>query len=75
VPDQCWSQERLLDLASALLLGPNAQLAGYVDQKRLRQHLSRQRDARFFNVYQIWEMLVLEQWLRNAARGAVARAA
>jgi asparagine synthase (glutamine-hydrolysing) len=75
VPDQCWSQERLLDLASALLLGPSAQLAGYLDQTRLRQHLARQRDPRHFHVYQIWEMLILEQWLRNVARGAVARAA
>jgi asparagine synthase (glutamine-hydrolysing) len=75
VPDQCWSQERLLDLASALLLSPNAQLAGYLDQARLRQYLVRQRDPRQFNVYQIWEMLVLEQWLRNTAQGALALAA
>jgi asparagine synthase (glutamine-hydrolysing) len=75
VPDQCWSQKRLLDLAADLLLSPNARLAGYLDQARLRNHLDRQRDARFFHVYQIWEMLVLEQWLRNAAGSALSLAA
>jgi asparagine synthase (glutamine-hydrolysing) len=75
LPDQCWSQDRLLDLASSLLLSPHSQLAGYLDQARLRNHLARQRDPRQFHVYQIWEMLILEQWLRSAAGNAVARAA
>src|SRR5262249_15483907 len=75
VPDQCWSQDRLLDLADDLLLSPGAQLAGHLDQKKLRQHLVQQRNPQLFNVYQIWELLVLEQWLRKAAGAAHAAAA
>jgi asparagine synthase (glutamine-hydrolysing) len=67
VPDQCWSQERLLNLADDLLLGPGSQLTGYLDAAKLREHLRRQREPRQFHVYQVWELLVLEQWLRKAA--------
>jgi asparagine synthase (glutamine-hydrolysing) len=67
VPDRCWSQERLLDLAEDLLLGAGSRLTAFLDVGRLRTHLQRQRDAHQFHVYQIWELLVLEQWLRKAA--------
>jgi asparagine synthase (glutamine-hydrolysing) len=67
VPDQCWSQGRLLDLADQLLLDPSAQLAGHLDRTALRRHLAGQRDPGRFHVYQIWEILVLEQWLSKAA--------
>jgi asparagine synthase (glutamine-hydrolysing) len=67
LPDQCWSQERLLDLADSLLLGPDAFLTDYLDRQHLRQHLRNQRDPQHFHVYQIWALLVLEQWLRQAA--------
>ena len=66
VPDRCWSQERLLNLADDLLFGASGQLTTYLDAGRLRDHLRRQRDQRYFHVYQIWEILVLEQWLRKA---------
>ncbi len=75
LPDQCWSQDRLLDLADDLLLGPGAQVQGYLDGAKLRRHLARQREPGMFSVYQIWELLVLEQWLRRAARGALSVAA
>ncbi len=67
VPDRCWSQERLLDLAEDLLLGAGSRLTAFLDVGRLRTHLQRQRDAQQFHVYQIWELLVLEQWLRKVA--------
>jgi len=67
LPAACWSRPRLLDLADGLLLGPSARLTGHLDGGRLREHLRRQRDERSFNVYQVWELLVLEQWLRRAA--------
>src|SRR5439155_15655285 len=67
VPDRCWSQDRLLNLADDLLLGTSGQLTAHLDARRLRAHLQRQRDPQAFHVYQIWEMLVLEQWLRTAA--------
>jgi asparagine synthase (glutamine-hydrolysing) len=67
VPDRCWSQDRLLDLADDLLFTTSSQLLGFVDAKKLREHLKRMRDPGQFHVYQVWEILVLEQWLRKAA--------
>jgi asparagine synthase (glutamine-hydrolysing) len=67
VPDQCWSQGRLLGLAEELLLGLGGQLVGHLDKDALRRHLVNQHDPSQFHVYQIWEILVLEQWLRKAA--------
>ncbi len=75
VPDQCWSQKRMLDLAEDLLVGPGSKLSGYLDGERLRAHLVRQRDAQQFNVYQVWELLVLEQWLRRSPVSALSVAA
>jgi asparagine synthase (glutamine-hydrolysing) len=67
VPDQCWSMDRMLTLAEDLLLGSGGRVTGFLDKTRLREHLKRQRDPGRFHVYQIWELLVLEQWLRTAA--------
>jgi asparagine synthase (glutamine-hydrolysing) len=75
VPDQCWSQGRLLDLADSLLLGAGGKVRGYLDGQKLREHLARQREPQMFNVYQIWELLVLELWLRKAAQAALPAAA
>jgi asparagine synthase (glutamine-hydrolysing) len=65
VPEQAWGQERLLALANDLLLGPGSRLGSFVDRGRLKVHLARQRDPRWFQVYQVWQLLVLEQWLRT----------
>ena len=73
-PDPCWSHTRLLDLADDLL-GSGSRLSSYLDGKRLQWHLARQREPRLFNLYQIWELLVLELWLRNASRSVLASAA
>jgi asparagine synthase (glutamine-hydrolysing) len=75
IPDQCWSQARLLDLAEDLLAGPDCRLHAYVDARRLRELFQRQRDPRRFNVYQVWEVLVLEQWLRTASNNVLLAAA
>lgn len=75
LPDRCWSQDLLLDLADGLLLGGGSQLTSHLDTGKLRDHLRTQRDKNNFNVYQIWELIVLEKWLRNAASGAVKLAA
>ena len=56
-----------MGLAGDLLLGPGGQLAGFLDRSKLQEHLRQQRDPQFFHVYQVWELLVLEQWLRKAA--------
>lgn len=75
LPDQCWSHERLLDLAEDLVLGAGGRVRSYLDGQKLRHHLAQQRDPGRFNVYQIWELLVLEQWLRKAGRGVLPAAA
>jgi asparagine synthase (glutamine-hydrolysing) len=67
LPDQGWSQPRLLQLAEDLLTGPGCRLHTYLDGQRLREHLTRQRDPHLFNVYQLWELLILEQWLRRTS--------
>jgi asparagine synthase (glutamine-hydrolysing) len=66
LPDQCWSQGRLLDHAEELLLVRESRLGEYLSREPLRRHLAEQRDRARFNVYQIWELLILEQWLRRA---------
>jgi asparagine synthase (glutamine-hydrolysing) len=67
VPDRCWSKDRILDLAEESLLATDGRVTQFLDKSRLREHLTRQRDPNFFHVYQMWELLVLEQWLRTAA--------
>jgi asparagine synthase (glutamine-hydrolysing) len=72
VPDRCWSQDRVLDLAEESLLGPGGRVTQFLDKSRLREHLTRQRDPNHFHVYQMWELLILEQWLRTAAESRTA---
>ena len=60
LPAVGWSQDRLLDLTDDILFSGGSKLAAYLDVKRLREHLRNR-----FNVYQVWELLVLEQWLRR----------
>jgi asparagine synthase (glutamine-hydrolysing) len=69
VPEQCWGRERLLELAESLLLDPGSRVADYLDRDRLRRHLVAQGEPARFQVYQVWELLVLEQWLRGAVDG------
>ena len=66
LPDQCWSQHHLLDLAEEMLSDTAALLPGYLDRAALARHLVEQREPSAFRVYQVWEILVLEQWLRKA---------
>jgi asparagine synthase (glutamine-hydrolysing) len=75
LPDQCWSHDRLLNLAEELLLGSGGKVTAFLDKPRLRRHLQRQRDPGQFHVYQVWELLILEQWLRTAAESPSAVAA
>ncbi|HMC63522.1 MAG TPA: asparagine synthase (glutamine-hydrolyzing), partial [Gemmataceae bacterium] len=66
LPERAWSKERLLNLTSDLLLGSGSQLPGYLDRGSVRRYLQIQRLPNCFSVYQIWGLLVLEQWLRRA---------
>ena len=74
-PDPCWSRDRLLDLADGLLGGSGSRIASFLDARKLRDHLVQQRAPSRFNVYQVWELLVLELWLRKTASGVRTAAA
>jgi asparagine synthase (glutamine-hydrolysing) len=74
VPDGCWSQKRLLELADDLLVGPGCKLHAYVNARRLGDLIDAQRRPGRFNVYQVWEVVVLEQWLRKVSGRVVAAA-
>jgi len=67
LPGQTWAQDNLLSLANDLLLGTGARLTSHVDRQGLKSYLQRQRDVRAFSVYQVWSLLILEQWLRGKA--------
>jgi asparagine synthase (glutamine-hydrolysing) len=75
VPERGWSQGRLLALADDLLRGPGCRVHAHLDARQLRDHLAGQREPGRFNVYEVWEILVLELWLRATAGAAVAAAA
>ena len=75
LPERAWSKDRLLNLANDLLLGGGSQLPGYLDRDSVRRYLQIQRLPNCFSVYQIWGLLVLEQWLRRAAASRTVRRA
>jgi len=50
-------------------------LPGYLDRGSVRRYLQIQRLPNCFSVYQIWGLLVLEQWLRRAAASRTVRRA
>jgi asparagine synthase (glutamine-hydrolysing) len=78
LPDRTWAQDGLLSLAHDMLLGPGSRVGARVHRKGLHEYLERQRNPNCFSVYQVWNLLILEQWLRGpvpAAQAIPARAA
>lgn len=71
LPDRTWAKEPLLTLATDMLLSPDSRIGARVDRQALREYLERQQNPHCFSVYQMWNLLILEQWLRGAARSAV----
>ncbi len=67
LPGQAWSKERLLGLASDLLLSGDSPAAGYLDRKGLQAYLRMQERPECFSVYQVWNFIILDLWLRRAA--------
>ena len=70
LPSNAWSREATLDLARDLLLSPSAELGCLLDPAALRILIDRQGEPGQFSVYRIWPLLILELWLRRAARSA-----
>lgn len=65
LPARAWSREKILARAHDLLLDPAARLSGHVDRQALKRFLERQTKG--FSVYQVWGLLLLEEWLRQIA--------
>src|SRR5262249_171657 len=65
LPDRTWAKDQLLHLANDMLLSPQSRIGARVDRVGLKDYLVRQDDPRCFSVYQVWNLLILEQWLRG----------
>ena len=67
LPSNAWSKEAMLDLARELLDSPDSQLAGLLAPGALHGVVEHQAQPGCFSIYQLWPLLILELWLRNAA--------
>jgi asparagine synthase (glutamine-hydrolysing) len=63
----------MLDLARELLDSPDSQLAGLLAPGALHGVVEHQAQPGCFSIYQLWPLLILELWLRNAAGVGAAR--
>jgi asparagine synthase (glutamine-hydrolysing) len=70
LPDRTWAKGPLLNLACDLLLSPQAKVGDRLQRSGLQAYLTRQQDPHCFSIYQVWNLVILEQWLRGAARAA-----
>ena len=73
LPSNAWSKDAMLDLARELLDSPDSQLAGLLAPGALHQVVEHQAQPGCFSIYQLWPLLILELWLRNAAGVGAAR--
>jgi asparagine synthase (glutamine-hydrolysing) len=67
LPSNAWSKEAMLDLARDLLDSPDSHLAALLAPDALHQVVEHQAQPGCFSIYQLWPLLILELWLRNAA--------
>lgn len=66
LPSSAWSKEATLDLARDLLLDPGGRLVALLDRSALGALVEQQARPGHFSVYQVWPLLILELWLRQA---------
>lgn len=64
LPANAWSQESLLRLTNEWLVPGDARLRSILDAVGLNRFLAAQHDPRRFRAYQLYSLLILEQWLR-----------
>lgn len=67
LPANAWSRERMLELASDVLLGSGSRLGDLLDRQALRRWLDGQRKPGGFSIYQVWPMLIAELWLARTS--------
>lgn len=65
LPSNAWSQNQILDLANNVLVGNDSQLIKYLDEDEMKRLILKQSDSNFFSIYQLWPLLIMEEWLRN----------
>jgi asparagine synthase (glutamine-hydrolysing) len=66
LPANAWSRDSLLLLAEEALLSQDGQLRAVCNDEALRKLLAFQGQPGCFSIYQVWPLLLLELWLRNA---------
>lgn len=67
VPGMAWAREPLLRLCDEVLLVPDGRLANRWGTAGLRRFVDGYRHPRRFLVYPVWNLLMLELWLREHA--------
>jgi len=67
LPSNAWSKDAMLDLARDLLDSPDSHSAELLAPGALHQVVEHQAQPGCFSIYQLWPLLILELWLRNAA--------
>lgn len=70
LPARAWSKEALMERAWDSLLSTTSIVGSQVDRTALRRFLERQNLPQGFSVYQVWGLLLLEEWLQQRARPA-----
>ncbi len=68
LPSNAWSQESMMKLARDLLDTPDSHLGELLAPGALHQVVERQAQPGCFSIYQLWPLLILELWLRQAAQ-------
>lgn len=66
LPANAWSKAMVMALARELILGPESKLRQHLEATALEQLLAGQ-ESRYFSIYQVWPLLILEAWLRKNA--------
>ncbi|MBF0266931.1 MAG: asparagine synthase (glutamine-hydrolyzing) [Gammaproteobacteria bacterium] len=65
LPANAWSHNEVLDLANNIIISNDSQLMKYLAPDALKQFILRQSDKNYFSIYQLWPLLIMEEWLRN----------
>jgi asparagine synthase (glutamine-hydrolysing) len=67
LPGGAWTSAEVLALCDELLLSPGSRCGDLLDREGLRRFVAHQRQPGCFSIFQTWNLLVLEAWLRAQA--------
>ncbi|MFN8390791.1 MAG: asparagine synthase (glutamine-hydrolyzing) [Bdellovibrionota bacterium] len=63
VPVHLWNRADMLRSLRRMLLAKDAKVRDYFDPKRLEAFVLKQETPGTFSAYQVWTMIILEEWL------------